>query len=110
MQPRIHTQKHPRPFIKFLIFLNSSKKIFTFFFLVSSIEHTNSERTTLHSSKSVNNFGSYKQKTDDPVRFQFHVRFSALCKQTEVVDDPRSRVASLPGSKMQSISCGRVDQ
>ena len=67
MQPRTQTQNHPRLFIKFLYFLKSLKNIFTFFFLVPSIEHTNSERSRPHSLKSVNNFASYKRKTENPV-------------------------------------------
>ena len=73
MQFRSQTQNHPRLFIKFINFLKSLKKIFTFFFFVPSIENTNSKRSRPHSSKSVNNFASYKRKTKESKRADFHV-------------------------------------
>ena len=110
MQLRSQTQNHPRLFIKFINFLKSLKKIFTFFFLVPSIEHTNSKRSRPHSLKSVNNFASYKRKTKESVRTYSCVLTFCILQTVKLwtilgQGSLRSHVR-----KKQSISCGRVDQ
>ena len=110
MQLRSQTQNHPRLFIKFINFLKSLKNIFTFFFLIPSIEHTNYKRSRPHSSKSVNNFASYKRKTKESKRADFHVTKFCICWQWQAVDQNRPRVATLPGERNPRISSGRVDQ